>query len=58
MYEGKINILLMVLEQYYLVNAQEYNLFDPADVDANGWIGLTHKRRQISTSYQQIMRWR
>ena len=34
----KITVLLMVLSVVMFANAQEYNLFDPADVDANGWI--------------------
>lgn len=34
----KITVLLMTLSVVMFANAQEYNLFDPADVDANGWI--------------------
>lgn len=34
----KITALLMVFSVITFTNAQEYNLFDPADVDANGWI--------------------
>ncbi len=34
----KITVLLMALSVVMFANAQEYNLFDPADVDANGWI--------------------
>ncbi|MCE8467455.1 T9SS type A sorting domain-containing protein [Bacteroides nordii] len=34
----KITTLLMAFGAILFANAQEYNLFDPADVDANGWI--------------------
>ena len=34
----KTTVLLMALSVVMFANAQEYNLFDPADVDANGWI--------------------
>lgn len=34
----KITTLLMAFSAVMFANAQEYNLFDPADVDKDGWI--------------------
>lgn len=34
----KITTLLMAFSAVVFANAQEYNLFDPADVDKDGWI--------------------